>query len=84
MTFKGRLSQPNQVIEYGFMWYVKDGNGVAASETQRVVVGAGNINGEFEQVMTDLPEGANMVVCAFVDSEFNSAIGEEVDFTFDN
>lgn len=87
VTFNGSLKNADATIAYGFMWYVKP-SGTAEAQVHRVEVGNGDINGPFTKLVTDLPKGVDLVVCAFVDYRDSSlqvinTIGEEIDFTYD-
>lgn len=87
VTFKGNLLNADATVAYGFMWYIKPA-GQEEPQIHRVEVGSGDMNGAFEKVMTTLPRGVEMVVCAFVDYpnstlSVTNAIGEEIDFTYD-
>lgn len=87
VTFKGNLKNAEATVEYGFMWYVKP-SGQQEPQVYRVVVGSGDIEGNFEKVMNDLPKGVDLIVCAFVDFKASTQqvinnIGEEIDFTYD-
>ncbi|MCE7993140.1 MAG: hypothetical protein HEP71_14230 [Roseivirga sp.] len=87
VTFNGNLKNANSTIEYGFMWYVQP-SGQEEAVVHRLVVGNGDINGDFTKVVANLPKGVSLVVCAFVDykdatQQVINAIGEEIDFTYD-
>lgn len=87
ITFQASLKNPDGVIEYGFMWYIKP-LGQEEAQVHRVVVRAGNYEGYYRKFMNDLPKGVDLVVCAFVDfrdptQQVTNNIGEEISFNID-
>lgn len=87
VIFNGSLKNADATVAYGFMWYILP-SGSEEPQIHRVEVGDGDINGDYTKVMSNLPKGVELVVCAFVDYPNSSlgvtnAIGEEINFTYD-